>query len=129
QHVMKQRMAVVAAEPVAPVVRISAILRHSGFELHQSLIRPDAQIFSAQIEPGIALPGLNDTAAPAVSAVNPVIESPAQRVDAKLRIPFFESFKERLVKVRFAVAVAIFGVENLRRGRDDRAVAPSDDAG
>ncbi len=60
--------------------------------------------------------------------MNPIVQAPAKGVDAKLGVAFLEAFVEDFFHFGFAIAVGVFGVKNLRRGGDDHAVAPGDDA-
>src|SRR5205807_10341343 len=66
---MEQRIAVVAAEPVAFIIAVTAKFAHAGLQLDQSLIGLDAEIMALKID---ALAGpfrLGDAAAEAIGAI------------------------------------------------------------
>ena len=72
---------------------------------------------------------LDHAAAVAVGAVNPVIETPRQAVDAVLRIALDEAGVERHAQVGLAGPLGVLGVEDLRGARHQDALAPRQHAG
>ena len=115
------RVAVVAAEPVVPVVAVAAELRRPvcGSDVR---VGPDAKIPAAG--PHLARScELDLAAAVAVGAVKPVVQAPDQAVDAMLLIAFLEAAVQDLALVGPAVAVGVLGVKNFRRTRDEHALA------
>src|SRR5262249_35969619 len=148
QHEVIARVGVVAAEPVAPVVAAAAVLTLPGDGLELAGVGLEAEVAAADVhaphplplspwgrgEPGRrgareSLHALDDAAGVAVGAVDPVVEAPRQTVDAMLLIAFDEAGEEDDLLVGFAVAVGVFGVENVRGAGNEHALAPRKDAG
>src|SRR5437762_2962311 len=114
EHELVQRIAVVVAEPVAPIIAAASKLGAPGLGIDQALVRPNAKIPTVDVHHGPSLDGLDPAAAVAVGAVDPVIESPREAVDAMLLIAFHEAGIERDAYVGLAITVGILGIENLR---------------
>ena len=66
----------------------------------------------------------NDTSAQTIRAVNPVVQTKAQAIDARLIISRVKAGKKLFHHVCAAVAVRVFRVENVRRGANKNAFAP-----
>ena len=64
-----------------------------------------------------------------VRAVNPVIQSEAQAVDARLIVLRRETCEQFRHHIGLAVAVGVLGVDDVRRGADEHTLAPRRDAG
>src|SRR3954468_18864953 len=62
-------------------------------------------------------------------AVNPIVEAPAQSINAKLLIAFEKSAEENLTNIGATVAIGIAEKNNFRRGRHNHAIAPCDKPG
>src|SRR5438270_2331531 len=116
---MEQRVAVVAAEPVAPVVALAAefALARDGFD--QSLIRFDAEVAAVEVDALSGLERLGMSAAPAVGAVEPAVEAPPQAVDPELRVARLEAAVQHRLHVGMAVVFSVLGIDDVRGGGDD----------
>src|SRR5262249_31283612 len=126
---MPHRVAVVAAEPVTPVVATAAVLRLPRHRVEVAVIGPDAQVAAGHADALAGLRRLDASATIAVGDIDPVVESPRQRVDAMLLVPLDEAGIEDNFLVRLAVAVGVLGVEDLGGGRHNDALAPRHDTG
>src|SRR5262249_2385200 len=120
---------VVAAEPVPPVVARLAVLRLAGGQLDFARIGLDPEVATANVHRLAACDRLDDPAAIAVGAVDPVVEPPDKTVEAMLLIPLDKPGEEHLLHVRLAVAIRVLGVKDVRGTRDEYALAPRQDAG
>src|SRR4029453_10143349 len=67
---------------------------------------------------------LDDAAAVAIADVEPVVDSPAQAVDAVLLIPFAKAAVEDRSLVRLVIAVLVLGIKDVRGGRDEDSFPP-----
>src|SRR5437899_1437332 len=126
---MPHGVAVVTAEPVAPIVTAAAVLSLAGLSIDQPFIRTDAEVAAADIELGAGLDRADASAAVAVGAVDPIVEPPNQTIDAMLRVAWIETDKQLPAHVRLAVTVGVLGIENLRGTRDKYSAAPRHDIG
>src|SRR5215475_8997644 len=90
EHKVIHRIAVVVAEPVAPVVAAAAVLGQAGFRLNLASLRLDAEIAAAQVHDFPRLQRLDDTSALAVGSIDPAVEAPGQAVDTMLLIALGE---------------------------------------
>src|SRR4029077_860229 len=106
-------IAVIAAEPVAPIIPALAVLSLPRLRLEDAVIGPKTKIAAADADHLACLLRLDAAAAVAVGAVKPVVQTPDEAVEPMLRIAFREPGEERDAEVRFAVAVGIFRIENL----------------
>src|SRR2546427_5445 len=104
---MVHRVAVVAAEPVAPVVPAAAILRLAGLQVNQALVGADAEVAAAEVHHGPRLERLDPAAAVAVGTVNPVVEPPDETVDAVLLVALLEAGEQRHAQVGLAGALRV----------------------
>ena len=100
EHVMPKRVAVLDAEPVAPVIAIAAKLRGAGLRFEKMLIRSNAKIAAAECD-SLSRGGRFDLSADAVTgvvssacAVDPVIDAPPKAVDPELLVAFIETGEE-----------------------------------
>src|SRR5262249_26044824 len=126
---MPHRVAVVAAEPVAPVVATAAVLRLSRHGVEVAVIGANAQVAAGDVDGLAGLRRLDASAAIAVGDVDPVVEAPRQRVDAVLLVALDKAAVEDNLPVGLAVAVGVLGVENLGGAGHDDALAPRHNAG
>jgi hypothetical protein len=149
ERVVPQRVAVVAAEPVSPVVALSAELRLAtlGVDLARIGANPQIAAVDVDLRSRTCASGwcavfhsrserttqggdrLDHPAAVAVADVQPVIQAPPQAVDAVLLVPFAEALIQGLAHVGLAVAGRVLGIEDLRRGGDEDPLAPDLHAG
>src|SRR5687767_10954835 len=101
---MPHRVAVVAAEPVAPIVPLAAELRLARLRFDLARIRAYAQIASAYVDLNVgrvsdatwrrlgkASNTFNHASAISIPHIQPVVQSPAQAVNAVLLVPFAEA--------------------------------------
>src|SRR5262245_38407132 len=120
ERIMPAQIAVVAAEPVAPVVAHAALLRASRRRLEFAGVGLDAKVAVAQghdspLAPlgrgaGGEGPACDVAAEHAARAVDPAVEPIFEAVDAGLIVARAEATVEFLDDVRFAVAVGVLGV-------------------
>ncbi len=130
QHgVVPDGIAVVATEPVAPIVPVASALGSAGKWFVLSGNRIDTQVQPANIDFVARLLRQDDAASIAVRDVQPVIEAPGKPVDAMLLVGTGEAGIPRFALVRFPVAIGVFGVKNFRRGSDEDALVPDLDPG
>src|SRR5262245_32974898 len=121
---MEQRVGVVEAEPVAPVIALAPELRDAADQLHLAGVGADAEVLALEVELLAGLLRRDDARAPAVGAINPSVEPPAQAVDAELGVAFLEAGEENVGLVGLAVGVGVAGEEDVGGGGDQDAVAP-----
>ena len=129
EHVMIHGVAVIAAEPVTPVVAAAAELGLAGLSVDQALVGANAKIPAANVQRLPSLHGLRPAAAVAVGAVDPVIQPPDEAIDAVLLVALGEAGEERLAHVGAAGTGRVFGVEDLRSTGDNHALAPGHHTG
>ena len=65
----------------------------------------------------------------AAGTVNAIVETPDEIVHHGLHVQLLETAEDFLAHVRFAVAIGVFEIPNIRRSRDIHAVFPASDAG
>src|SRR5689334_17297615 len=91
-RIMPDRRAVIAAKPIAPIIARTALLRESRFRLKCAEVRLDAKIAPTDINfywlrnriaDGCCF-AFDDAAEQAVGAVDPIVETEAEAVDARL---------------------------------------------
>src|SRR5262245_38287043 len=108
-----------------------AELRAARNFLEVACVGTETEVMAAQIHHREGGPefAADEAAAVAIGAVNPVVQAVLETVQAMLLVPFDEPGEERLAFVGFAITVGVLGVENLRRGGDQEAIAPREQAG
>ncbi len=123
ERIVPQQGEVVAAEPVAPVIAAAALLRRArgGFDLER--VGAEAKVARAQID-FLAGLGRNDAGKEPAAAVQPIVETPAKRVDASVGVVVGESGEERFPRVGMAVAVGVGEIQHLGGVADEHAAAP-----
>src|SRR5437588_3365248 len=97
-------VAVVAAEPVAPIVAAAAELRLAGLGVNEPLIGPNAKIAPANVKRLSGLDRARPSAAVAVGTVDPVVQTPNEAIDTMLGITRMEAGEERLTNIRWTLA-------------------------
>src|SRR4051812_30713267 len=70
----------------------------------------------------------NFTVASAIGAINPIVESPKEAVDAKLLVSLTEPREEHLAHLRSAIAVRVFEIPKIGCGGDQDTPFPRQDA-
>src|SRR5437773_5594360 len=85
QWIMPKQGAVVAAEPVSPVVARPSLLREARRRFELASVGTHPEIASADVD-FLAADSVDGASDQPVGAVNPVVESEAQTVDARLII-------------------------------------------
>src|SRR5262245_29918356 len=105
ERVVPAQLAVVAAEPVAPVVPHEALLSPPRRRLDRAGVRLDAKIAVAQVQCLAGEVTLDLTAEEATRAVHPAVEAILQTVHAPLVVFSAETAVQLLHHVSPAVAV------------------------
>src|SRR5262249_38210809 len=123
ERIMPAEVAVIAAEPVAPVVAHAALLRTSSGGVQVAGGPLDAKVAVSEgnnvfLRAGrgwLQRPARDVAAEHAARTVDPAVEAVFEAVDASLIVAGAEAAVEFLDDVGFAVAVGVLGVENVRR--------------
>src|SRR5262245_37686559 len=63
-----------------------------------------------------------------VGDVDPVVEPPHETIDPVLLVPLDEAGVKDFAAVGLAVAISVFGIENVGGGRDENSLSPGKDA-
>ena len=127
---MIHRVAVVVAEPVAPVVAAAAVLRLAGLRVSNSpVVGLEAKVAAADVDDLAGLDGFDHAAGIGIGAIDPIVDAPGQAVDAMLLVAFLEARVEDDLLVGLAGAARGLGVEDVRGARHQHALAPRQDAG
>ena len=129
QNIVPERKTVLHAEPVAPVIAGATELRRAGLRIKLAGVRLEAEIPAAEVDllaSELAL-YLRAFVVAAVmrsgGAIHPAVHAPAQAVHAELLVAGAEAGVEHFLR-------AIGRNEkDVRRGGDDDAFPPSQDAG
>src|SRR5216683_2551662 len=111
QRVVPAEIAVVAAEPVGPIVAHPALLRPSRSRLKNALVRIDAEIAITQAH-GLAPKAADRAAEHSTRAVYPAVQAVLQAVHARLIIVGPEAAEQLSDHVRLAVASSVLGIED-----------------
>src|SRR5207302_2715190 len=111
---------------VAPVVAAAAELRLAGDRLELAGVGLETEVAAADVDDLAGLDRLDHAARVAVGAVEPVVEAPDQAVDAVLLIALPEAGEEHFLLDRATNRLCI---EDVRRARDNHALAVGRDAG
>src|SRR5215472_9530671 len=143
--IMPRRGAVVAPEPISPIVSRASLLCKPGGGFENAGLRMHAKvsssyihfrscrrltICSATLSFGVWTldhsPGLspNDSAQKSVGSVNPVVQAERKAIDARLIIPRRKACEQLLDAVGRTVSLRGFGVKDIRGGANKRAFAP-----
>src|SRR5262249_3911446 len=124
QRIKAQERPVVAAKPVVPIISHAALLCQTGHRFELAGVGVQAKLLVADVDLLAANGATDHTAEQPVCSINPVVESEAEAVDPGLVIIRVESTEQSLDDVGPTVAIGVFGVENIRRGTNQRALAP-----
>ena len=116
---------------------MAAILSLARDSFEEALIRLAAEVVAAEVRRPFGTPSprahsrdpFDETAAVAIGAVKPVIQTIVEAIGAVLLVAFVEPGVKRFMHIRFAVAVRVFCVKNFRRGADDDSFAPGHNPG
>src|SRR5213078_2542848 len=84
QWIMPEQRAVVAAEPIVPIVARAPLLRQSRGWLEFPLIGAQSEIAAANVDLLAAGHAVNPAADQPVGAIHPVVQPKTQTVDARL---------------------------------------------
>ena len=123
---MKQQTAIVAAEPIPPLVPRPALLRPPADRFHFATVGPKAKVPIPQV--GLApLLVSHLTTEDARRPMHPMVQSPSQAVDPRLIVVRFESRQERRHLIRSTVPRGITSEEHVGRSGDQHPVAPNFD--
>src|ERR1043165_10294870 len=122
-------MAVVADEAIAPGVEGVAELPLPGDRLVFPGDRIEAEIHAAEIDRlGVLVAGTDGlAAAQSVRAVDPTIEAKNRMTHTELRILGCESFVQDVFLVRFAGALRVAQMGNVRSHRHNGAIFPQEE--
>ena len=129
QWIMPEQSAVVAAEPVAPVVARASLLREARRRFEFARVGTQPEIAAADVDILAVSDSMDGASDQPVCAVNPVVESEAQTVDARLIILRCETSEQFFHRVGLAITICVFGINDVRRGADEHALVPRGDAG
>src|SRR5437879_2275554 len=129
QRIMPAEIAVVAAEPVGPIVAHPALLRPSRPRLKNSFIGLDAEIAIDQAHRLPPSKTVDRASEPPARPVDPAIQAVLQAVDARLVIVRPEAAEQLPNHVCLAAAIAVFGIEDVGGTADQVPFAPSSHAG
>ncbi len=106
---------------MSPVVTISAVLRRAGQRFNSAGIWLESKIATADVDflaserrLDLALCTIATMMASA-GAVDPVIQADAQAIDTQLLVPFKKPRKECSLEIGLAIAIGIFGVDDIGR--------------
>ena len=128
QEVVPQPGRIFIAEPVPPIVAMTAELGLPFDQFKFSCVRLEPQIMPAEIGRLTGQHGSNGATAAAVGGIHPVVQAVFEAIDPMLLVAFIETDEERLAHICPAVGVGVLGVENLRRSADEHSFAPGHDS-
>src|SRR5438552_12400161 len=155
-RVMPGRRAVVASQPIAPIVARPALLRESRSRLkspatgvHAEIAATDVHFdrrsrreealtsFAVRMSLLTSAPTRaqctrltpNNAAQQTIRAVNPIVQPEAQAVHPRLVVSRGKAREELFDHVGVTVAVGIFRIQDIRRSANQRAFAPGRHAG
>ena len=135
EDVVPERKAVLDAEGISPIVAGASELRRPRERLHQAEVGLYSEVEAFEVDDVVELRRGNFCAfgvtreVTSVCSVDPVVESPAQAVDAKLLVPLLKSGEENGANVGLAVTGGIFGVNDVGSSREQDALPPTHDSG
>src|SRR5262249_17112554 len=113
QRVMPAKVGIIAAEPIAPVVAHSPLLRASGRRFDNAFVRLNAKIPIAELNRLTGNRTLNLAAKQSTRSVHPTVQSIFQTVDTGLKIPDTEAGEQFAHHIRFAVALAVLRINDV----------------
>src|ERR1051326_178542 len=123
---------IVVAEPIAPIVAVPAILGLACLGFKCASVWAKAEVAAVNLDgssllrfrPADNTNGVHFTAAVAISAVEPVIQTVIEAIHAMLLVAFSETGEQHFFYIGFAVAISVFRIKDFRRGADDDPFAP-----
>ena len=121
------RPRVVAAEPVAPIIPVAAVLGLAGLGIVLAGVRPDAQIAAVHVHTLAALGGSNASRAIAVADVDPMIQPPLEPGRQVLSVSLLKSAEQDLLPVCLTIAIGVFGVDNVGHTDHQHTLFPGHD--
>ena len=124
QEIMPEEGDVVVAKPVSPVITMPAVLGATGFQLEGPAIRLESQVAFPHGYWLVFWRGSDCPATVAVSRVYPIVQAILEPIHAMLRISRVKSRQNRLMNIRFAIAIAGLGIIDFAPGADHDAFAP-----
>ena len=115
---MQQQRAVIAAEPVAPVIANSPLLSRPGCWFNDSRVRIETKIAlpESQCRSGFRAGDL--TTKQTARTINPAVETILETVDSRLKIMSRKAGQKFLNLVRFAITVGVFRIQHVRSRTD-----------
>ena len=128
-----ERLGVVGAEPVAPLVAGPPELRRPRLRLEFARVGPKTEIAAAEGRLFTRRHRRDRRVAAhapvTVGAVHPAIEPGLEPVDTVLLVPLRKAGEERLAEVGPAVAVGVFRIEDFGGAGDEHALPPRQHTG
>src|SRR5205823_7864205 len=122
-RIVPENDAVFVAEPVAEIVADAAKLGAAGGGLKFASVRLHAKIAPAEFDLFAALSAFNDIVTDAACAVDPAIQAPRESIHLPLLVFRAETSEENFFHVGLAVAIGVFGIDDVR-GRAYKSSPP-----
>ena len=129
-HDMPKRHRVPGEKAIAPVVERSAKLALAGDGFELARVGPKAEVVSANgdLLVGGIVRSSDFPIAPAVRAIDPIVEATGQAVHKQLLIALAETGEQHASLIGLAVAVVVSEKPNVRRRRHQHAIVPRQNA-
>ena len=124
ERIVPERVRIVAAKPVPPVVAAAPKLRVPHQQLDLARIRRDTKIPPAHVHGPLGFRRGDLSAALPIRQMHPTVERPLEAVREMLLVAFGEPAKSHRRPVRAAVAVGVLQEEHVRHRGHEHAVAP-----
>src|SRR4051812_14411324 len=115
---MPKPVRIVCAEPVSPIIAMSPVLCLAAFGFELACVRTKAEITSVDINDFAGQNGRYLPTAVTICAVEPVVQTIIKAVGTMLRIAWMKAGEQNFFHIRSAVAVGVFGVEQIRRSQN-----------
>ena len=128
QRIMHEHRSVIAAEPIAPVISHSPLLRRSRSGLEHSGVRIKAKIPLAQSDHFPGLYARDFTTKQSARTIDPAIKAVLQTVDSGLIVVSGKAGEQLPHSIRFAITVRVFRIQNVRGGTHKQTVSPDRDS-
>ena len=129
QRIMHEHRSVVAAEPVAPVIANSPLLRRSRSGLENSGVRIEAEIPLAQSDHGTGLHAGDFTTKQTARTIDPAIKAIFQAVDSSLIVVSRKAREQLPHVIRFSITVRVFRIQDVRGGTNQQTISPNRHSG
>src|SRR5688572_5973743 len=110
QRIVPQQSAVIAAEPVAPIVAHAPLLRPPNHRLDLACVRPAAEVTPDQLRRLASLETADLASKQPTGTIDPVVQAVAEAVDASLVVVRRKSAEQLANHVRAAVGIGVFAI-------------------